>query len=50
MFHHDDVKAVNAEDAPDTVSPVKGDGGVIDGGRMSVVLPSLSWNVIRLVK
>ncbi len=50
VLHHDDVKAVNTETAPDTVAPKQGNGGTIDGGRMSVVLPSLSWNVIRLVK
>ena len=50
LLHHDDVKAVNTEEAPETVAPAQGNGGVIDGGRLSVKLPALSWNVIRLVK
>ena len=50
VLHHDDVKAINTEENPDNVAPVQGKGGVIDGGKLSVVLPSLSWNVIRLEK
>ena len=50
MLHHDDVKAVNTEANPDNVTPAAGKGGVIDGGKMSIVLPALSWNVIRLSK
>ena len=50
VLHHDDVKAVDAEAAPDTVSPAQGAPGALDGGRLSVVLPRLSWNVIRLVR
>ena len=50
VLHHDDVKAVNTEAAPDTVSPAQGAPGALDGGRLSVVLPRLSWNVIRLVR
>ena len=50
VLHHDDLKAVNTEDAPDTVSPAQGAPGTLDGGRLSVVLPRLSWNVIRLVR
>ena len=50
VLHHDDVKAVNTESAPDTVVPSKGDEGVMDGGKLSIPLPALSWNVIRLVK
>ena len=50
LLHHDDVKAVNTEANPDNVKPVQGKGGVIDGGKLTMILPSLSWNVIRLVK
>ena len=49
VLHHDDVKAVNTEEHPDNVAPVQGDRGTLDGGRLSVSLPALSWNVIRLV-
>ena len=45
---YDDVKAVNTENNPDEVKPVKGRNGKMDGGSMTVKLPALSWNVIRL--
>lgn len=48
LLHHDDVKAVNTELAPDTVKPVCGDRGTMEGGRLAIELPALSWNVIRL--
>ena len=48
VLHHDDVKAVNTEDAPDEVSPVRGELGSMDRGRLEIRLPALSWNVIRL--
>ena len=48
VLHHDDVKAVNTEENPDEVSPRKARGGRTEGGRMTVKLPALSWNVIRL--
>lgn len=50
VLHHDDVKAVNTEAAAETVAPKAGDLGVLDGGKLTVTLPALSWNVIRLVK
>jgi len=50
VLHHDDVKAVNTEEKPDEVAPVKGRNGKVDGGKMNVKLPALSWNVIRLSK
>ena len=50
VLHHDDVKAVNTEDAPDTVVPAQGALGTLDEGKLSIILPRLSWNVIRLVK
>lgn len=48
VLHHDDVKAVNTETDPDRVKPAKGRNGTMDGGKMTVKLPALSWNVIRL--
>ena len=48
VLHHDDVKAVNTEADPDRVKPAKGRNGTMDGGKMTVKLPALSWNVIRL--
>ena len=50
VLHHDDVKAVNTEAAPETVAPKAGDPGALDGGKLTITLPALSWNVIRLVK
>ena len=50
VLHHDDVKAINTEENPNNVVPQEGKGGTLDGGRLEVVLPSLSWNVIRLGK
>ena len=48
LLHHDDVKAVNTEEHPDNVAPVAGDTGRMDGGKLTITLPALSWNVIRL--
>ena len=50
LMHHDDVKAVNSEELPDNVHPVKGPGGSIDNEKATVKIPALSWNVIRLEK
>ncbi len=47
LLHHDDVKAVNTETAPGNVVPSTGPGGTIDGGKASIRIPALSWNVIR---
>ena len=50
VLHHDDVKAVNSESAPNNVSPKKGTHGKMDNGQLSISIPALSWNVIRLTK
>ena len=50
VLHHADVNAVNTETAPNTVVPQAGDLGTMDGGKLLVSLPALSWNVIRLKK
>ena len=47
VLHHDDVKAVNTESAPNTVSPVPGPGGTMNNGQARITIPALSWNVIR---
>ena len=49
VLHHDDVKAFNTEEHPDNVAPAAGAPASVDGGRASVVVPALSWNVIRFV-
>ena len=48
VLHHDDVKAVNSEEHPLNVAPVSVQGGKIENGILTVKLPALSWNVIRL--
>lgn len=47
VLHHDDMKAVNTEDAPDTVKPVDV-APEKDASRL--ILPAASWNVIRLAR
>ncbi|MBQ9263425.1 MAG: alpha-N-arabinofuranosidase [Clostridia bacterium] len=47
VLHHDDMKAVNTEAAPDAVKPVDVPIDLKDG---MVILPAASWNVIRLIK
>ncbi len=50
MLVHDDVKAVNTEENPFNVAPKAGPGGTIDGGKATVKVPKLSWNVYRFEK
>lgn len=50
VLTHEDVKAVNTEENPDNVRPVAGKGGKLEGGKLEIELPKLSWNVIRLMK
>ena len=47
VLHHDDVKATNTEDHPDTVLPHE-IPAKLDGNPH--VLPAASWNVIRLTR
>ena len=44
----DDPDAVNDRDHPDRVAPRRLADPKVDGGRLQVVLPPLSWNLIRL--
>ena len=50
VMHHDDVKAVNTEERPDNVVPVSVPVTEVDGGRASVCVGPLSWNVLRFEK
>ena len=50
LLHHDDVKAVNTEEHPDTVVPAMGPGGTVDGGKAQIRVPALSWNVLRFAR
>ena len=44
----DDPDAVNSADRPDRVTPRRLDSSTVDGGRVVVRLPALSWNMVRL--
>ena len=50
VLHNDDLLAVNTEDAPDRVVPKAVSTVKLEDGRLSGVLPKLSWNVIRFKK
>ena len=47
VLHHDDVHAVNTEEHPNTVVPANLPVNRVDGGKTGIVLPPLSWNVLR---
>ncbi|MBF8377278.1 alpha-N-arabinofuranosidase [Alicyclobacillus mali] len=48
VLTHPNMKAVNTKDRPDEVVPQKRSIGAVDAGRLSVELPALSWNVLRV--
>ena len=48
LLHHEDPKAANTCAAPDTVAPRPGPGDALEAGRLEVLLPAMSWNVLRL--
>jgi alpha-N-arabinofuranosidase len=53
IAHHtylgdDEPSAANTQDAPDRVVPRTGTALPVDGGMVRVVLPPLSWNMIRI--
>ena len=50
VLTNDDLKAVNTEKKPNTVAPVLSNNTKIEKGILDTVLPSKSWNVIRLAK
>lgn len=50
VLTHDDMKAVNTEAAPDTVSPIHSEASKLENGIFSTVFGRHSWNVVRLVK
>jgi alpha-L-arabinofuranosidase len=49
-LHHDDLKAVNTCEDPDTVVPCKSKGAKVSDAALTAVLPPSSWNVIRLAR
>ena len=48
VLHHDDLYAVNTEDAPDTVAPTLSHDSKICDGMLSAVLQEKSWNMLRM--
>ena len=50
MLTHKDLKAVNTEKKPENVAPASYNGSRIEKGILTSVLPSKSWNMIRLQK
>jgi alpha-N-arabinofuranosidase len=48
VMNSDDPKNTNTEENPWRVKPRSGDTASIDGAVLNLVLPKLSWNVIRL--
>lgn len=48
VLDHEDRKAVNTKENPDSVKPRNANGGKLDENILHVTLPRLSWNVIRL--
>lgn len=47
-LRHDDLRAANTPEAPDTVVPRQATGAAVDGSCLSAVLEPASWNVIRM--
>ena len=47
VLHHDDAKAINTEEAPNTVVPVVRKDCESEDGYFKVQIPALSWNVLR---
>lgn len=50
MLNHSDLKAVNTEENPDNVAPVKIENAKIENGILNAVLSKHSFHVIRLGK
>ncbi len=50
VLHHNDLKAVNTENAPNTVIPTINGSSKNDAGKLTALLKSKSWNVIRFKK
>ncbi len=48
VLEHENPKAVNSASAPDAVVPHAGGDATARDGRLTALLPPLSWNVIRL--
>jgi alpha-N-arabinofuranosidase len=50
VLEHDDPKACNSADCPNQVAPHNLGDAVLQDGRLTAILPKLSWNVIRMAR
>ncbi len=50
ILNHSDLKAVNTEENPDNVAPVKIENAKLESGILNTVLSEHSFHVIRLGK
>ena len=48
IIRHDDLEACNTKDAPDNVSPVKGNGASLDSKGLALKLPPHSYSMVRV--
>ena len=48
VLEHDDPKAINTAKHPNKVAPHDGGDAALLNGRLTALLPRLSWNVIRM--
>lgn len=48
LIRHDDLEARNTSDAPDTVSPVRGNGATLVRGGVALELPAHSYSMVRV--
>ncbi len=48
VLEHEDPKATNTAEHPGSVAPHERGDAALQDGRLTALLPSLSWNVIRL--
>jgi alpha-N-arabinofuranosidase len=48
LIKHDDLRAKNTGDNPDNVAPQEGDGAKLVEGRLELLLPPLSYSMIRV--
>ena len=47
VMQSNDLQAINCEAQPECVKPADGQGGRLEGGKLTVTLPPASWNVLR---
>lgn len=50
MLEHTDSKATNTAEHPNNVVPHRNGNAAISAGKLTALLPKLSWNVIRLTQ